>query len=118
MNARDFVQPVHFRELHLLPRVIFAVGAVLFIGSFFIRNFMLGSLGVTVIFAAVSLNFIIGICIAWHHSQPFQSIHWAFVAQLVVSGVITYVMFRLTYNFWCHGGWPPFIQQCHANLLY
>ncbi|MGB2622524.1 MAG: hypothetical protein WAN25_09280, partial [Candidatus Acidiferrum sp.] len=59
MSLKDVAELIHFRELHLLPRTVFSIGAVCFIGSFFIRAFLVGFLGVGLIFVALTLNFAI-----------------------------------------------------------
>lgn len=59
MSLKDAAELVHFKELHFLPRVIFSIGAVCFIGSFFLKMFILGFIGVAVIFVGCTLNFLI-----------------------------------------------------------
>ena len=47
---------LHFKELHLFPRVIFAIGSILFVTSLLHGNHSLGSLGLAIVFLAVSYN--------------------------------------------------------------
>ena len=61
MSINDFVSMFHFKELHFLPRVIFVLGAVFLIGSFFVKTFVLGLFGVGVIFFASALNFLLNV---------------------------------------------------------
>ena len=61
MNLKDAAQIVHFRELHFLPRVIFSIGAICFIGAFFLKLFILGLFGVGIIFIGSTLNLGIGV---------------------------------------------------------
>jgi len=48
-----------FRELHLLPRTIYAIGAALFIAALFRRDNILGSCGVGLVFLGVAGNMLI-----------------------------------------------------------
>ena len=59
MELSDVVEIVHFRELHLLPRTIFSIGVVLFIGSFFLKSLLMGAAGISVIFFAILYNLIV-----------------------------------------------------------
>ena len=45
-----------FRELHLLPRVVFAIGAVFFVGGLFHSNPFMASFGLGLVFLAVAYN--------------------------------------------------------------
>ena len=47
---------VNFKELHLLPRTIFLIGGLTFLGSFYLHSFGIGLLGLAAIFLAVGLN--------------------------------------------------------------
>jgi hypothetical protein len=55
-----------FKDLHLLPRVIFAVGGFLLLSSPFLRDFALTLFSVGLIFMAVALNFLIKL--TWRES--------------------------------------------------
>ena len=57
MSENSWSPLAYFKEFHLLPRVIFAVGGVFFLSAVVARElvFILGSLGI--LFAAVGFNF-------------------------------------------------------------
>jgi hypothetical protein len=48
--------PWHFKELHLFPRVVFAVGAIVFVVSLVAKDGTLSLFGLSVVFAAVGYN--------------------------------------------------------------
>jgi hypothetical protein len=53
----DGLGAIVFAELHLLQRVVFAIGAALFVAAIIARNIGLGTFGLGLIFLAVSYNF-------------------------------------------------------------
>jgi hypothetical protein len=56
MGSEDVSSPWHFRELHLLPRVVFAIGAVVFVVTLIARDSALSFLGLSLVFGAVGWN--------------------------------------------------------------
>jgi len=58
----------HFKELHLLPRVIFALGCLLFGGAILAREWALALFSAAVIFVAVGFNFILNL--TWMDPSP------------------------------------------------
>src|ERR1035437_6569732 len=99
MDLKDAATLVHFRELHLLPRVIFSIGAICFIGSVFVKEFILGFLGVGVIFLGCTLNFAINVFLQTDVSVVRKTfdVVWGTLTQLVLSVAITYGLLFLAY---------------------
>jgi hypothetical protein len=56
MPVEDINGTWHFRELHLFPRVIFAIGAILFVVSVAAKDAAFTRLGLAMVFAAVGYN--------------------------------------------------------------
>jgi hypothetical protein len=52
----DGLGAITFAELHLLPRVVFAIGAAIFVAAIINQSVGLGTVGLGVIFTAVSYN--------------------------------------------------------------
>jgi len=109
---KDAAELVHFRELHLLPRSIFAIGAVCFVGSFFLKNFLIGFLGVGILFVALTLNFAIGVCLGTDISFTRKSfdVAWGLLLQFLFCAAVTYKLGSLIYHFYRHGEMPPYLQ--------
>jgi hypothetical protein len=53
----DGLGAITFAELHLLQRVVFAIGAAFFVAAIIAHNVGVGSFGLGLIFLAVSYNF-------------------------------------------------------------
>jgi hypothetical protein len=90
MDPSEYVQPVHFRELHLLPRVIFSVGAALFIGSFFVKSLILGLCGIALIFAGTLYNLIVDTALEWagkHKLNCVMVVHCIIAASLAIGTI-------------------------------
>ena len=56
MGSEDVSSPWHFRELHLFPRVVFAIGAVLFVVTLVARDPALSFLGLSLVFGGLGWN--------------------------------------------------------------
>ncbi len=96
MDLKDAKYLVHFRELHFLPRVIFAIGGVSFVGAFFVKQPLIGALGIVVIFAACTLNLVINTSLAWQASKQTP---WALLLQALLSLAIFVLLLCLTYHY-------------------
>jgi hypothetical protein len=59
MSAEDWMPPIHFKELHLLPRTLFSMGAVMFVAGVIRDEHPLFLGGAFIIFLALALNFIV-----------------------------------------------------------
>jgi hypothetical protein len=112
MGFQDAATLVHFRELHLLPRVIFSIGAICFVGSLFVKVFILGLFGVGVIFVGCTLNFAIGVLMSIDVSLKNKSFSfaWMLFGQFILSSAITYGLLVLAYYYYRHGEMPPYFQ--------
>ena len=113
MSLKDAAELVHFRELHLFPRTIFSIGAVCFLGAFFVKQFLVGFLGVGLIFLALSLNFAIATVMGFDIFIARKVFHIPYLAlcQFVLCSWITYELLSLVYYFYRHGHMPPWLQQ-------
>jgi hypothetical protein len=113
MDLKDAAQLVHFDELHFLPRVMFSIGAICFIGSFFLKLFILGFFGVGIIFVGCTLNLGIGVLKSIDISlgrNTFRNINWMLVWQFVLSFAITVALLTLVYHYYRYGEMPPYLQ--------
>jgi hypothetical protein len=112
MVLKDAAELVHFRELHLLPRTIFSIGAICFVGSFFLKIFILGFTGIGIIFAALTLNFAIGVLKGTDISitRKTFSVAWMMLAQFVLCYAIAYKLLFLAYYFYRNGEMPLYLQ--------
>jgi hypothetical protein len=112
MDWGDAGRIVHFRELHFLPRVIFSIGTILLIGSFFVRLAILGFVGIVVLLAASALNLVINTSLgigAWCKEKPAGFPH-ALFWQMLLAIVLTLAMLYLTYYSYRHGAMPMCLQ--------
>ena len=51
--------PLKFDELNLIPRVIFAMGSVVFISEVIHENWCMATFGASIVFASLALNFLL-----------------------------------------------------------
>jgi hypothetical protein len=118
MVLKDAAELVHFRELHLLPRTIFSVGAVCFIGSFFLKLFLLGLFGVGIVFAALGLNFLIGVIQGTHISISDRAFNvpWMMGAQFIISSWLAYHLLAVAHYYYFHGTMPPYLQPIPVHI--
>jgi hypothetical protein len=112
MSIKDVSELVHFRELHLLPRTIFSIGAVCFVGAFFLKSFLLGFLGVGTVFVALTLNFAINILVRFGDSIQTKQFAapWMMIAQFLLCLFITYFLLTLVYYYYRQGQLPPYLR--------
>jgi hypothetical protein len=115
MDIRDATGLVHFRELHFFPRVIFSLGLVFLIGSFFVKNFLLGFFGVTVILSSATLNLFINS--TWEEpNEPYtRHLNWTVLSQFVLALAITGFVAYLNYHYYRHGEMPPYLQPLKST---
>ncbi len=86
----------HFRELHLLPRTVYAIGAALFITALFTKNVALGLFGAGVVFLAVAGNLLIDAF--WSQEGKRRERPWiGGLVQMGVALAITVPTFWLAY---------------------
>jgi len=71
----DGIGSFTFSELHLLPSVVFAIGAALFVSALLGHNMTLAATGLGLVFAALAYNFFYdSFCISYcvsHDGVPF-----------------------------------------------
>jgi hypothetical protein len=107
--VKDVKDLFHFRELHLFPRVIFFLGLIFLIGSFFVKSFILGFLGVSVVLCSVTLNLFID----WTGSGELDE-WWPrngiVLFQFLLSFAITLGVIYLNYHYYRYGQMPPPFQ--------
>jgi hypothetical protein len=115
VDFKDATSLVHFRELHFFPRIIFSLGLVFLIGSFFIRNFTLGFFGVGVILFSASVNLFIGCTWTDPHPPYARHINWTVLSQFLVCALITGAVLYLNYHYYRYGQMPPSLQPVHAR---
>jgi hypothetical protein len=102
-NMADGLGSLAFAELHLLPRVIFAVGAAVFATSLFHPNPILASLGLGFVFIALAYNFFYSFIInidrkapddnpkGFHREREALILHG--VVSLILSGYCFYALY-------------------------
>ena len=110
MDLKDATALVHFRELHFFPRVIFSLGLVFLIGSFFVKSFLLGFFGVSVILCSATLNLFINS--TWMEpNEPYKRhINWTVFSQFLLALGVTIGVIYLNYYYYRHGQMPPSFQ--------
>jgi hypothetical protein len=116
MGLEDIAKLVHFRELNFLPRVIFSIGGILLIGSFFVKLFLLGFFGVGLIFAGSALNLVIETFLGFGaYFRNKAGIPWALLWQAILALVLTFTTLCLLYYFYRHGEMPPCLQPLNKS---
>jgi hypothetical protein len=61
MSEASWSPLAYFKELHLLPRVVFTMGGFLFLSSTVVRDVVLTLFRVGIILAAVGFNFLLNL---------------------------------------------------------
>jgi hypothetical protein len=56
MADLPLISPDDFKELHLLPRVIFTIGGISFVGAFYLHSLSIGLLGLATLLFGVGMN--------------------------------------------------------------
>jgi hypothetical protein len=112
MAWEDVTALVRFRELHFLPRVIFSLGAVLLIGALFVKAFLIGFLGVGLIFGGSALNLCVNTSLAYgqHRRDCKPGFPYAPFGQCLLAVVLTILTLSLLYYFYRHGEMPTFLR--------
>src|SRR6266849_1714132 len=110
MEFKDAVALVHFRELHFLPRVIFSLGAIFLIGSFFVKSFILGLFGVGVIFAGSALNLFLTAILVYKGASSRWSVPWMLLFQFLIAFVLAFGILQVSYHFYRYGDMPTCLQ--------
>jgi hypothetical protein len=110
MELKDTNPLAYFKELHLLPRVIFVVGAALAVAWFYHHNAALALFGVGAVFFAVGFNLILGS--TWSEPRaPYGLRLWLLpFLQALVALAIAGACLYLAYYRYRYGVFPPFLR--------
>ena len=108
MGSEDVSSPWHFRELHLFPRVIVSIGAVVFVVTLIARDSALSFLGLSLVFRKISLNLL----------TPGFGVHpkWksGIIQGLVALGCAAFCFYVYKYRYYS-GDLPYFLQRFGMN---
>jgi hypothetical protein len=108
----DFTPLAFFKELHLLPRVIFTLGTGLLIAAFLVHSpaLALGLLGVGLIFLGVAYNYLLN-SFGMDPAPPYQTvISWMMLTQCLLSSIAAAAMLYLAFYTYRHGSLPTWLQ--------
>jgi hypothetical protein len=119
MPVGDLSPLAYFKELHLIPRIIFTIGGALFFTGLF-RDWRIAAGGVGLIFVGVGYNFFAKLL--WHSPHPPYEAHisWANLFQGIVGFVIAAAVLYVVFYSYRHGVLPPAlrpIQDVHTSTL-
>jgi hypothetical protein len=64
MSDLPYLDAKDFRELHLLPRVIFSLGGIAFVGAFYVHSTWIGLIGLATVLIGVGLNLTVDVVIS------------------------------------------------------
>jgi hypothetical protein len=110
MSLSDLSPLSYFKELHLLPRVIFTIGGAFFFGGLVIRDWRVLLLGAGIVFVSVGYNFFTGLL--WHEPHPPYTGHisWSNLLQgLIAFALGAFAIYVVVYNY-RHGYLPTFLR--------
>jgi hypothetical protein len=109
MDIKDVTALVHFRELHFLPRAIFFIGTVCFIGASFVKLFVLGMFGVGVMFAATALNLTINSLEGLYFAikEKVFDVPVMLILQALIATGLALVVLGLAHYYYLNGALPP-----------
>lgn len=110
MPLSDLSPLNYFKELHLLPRVVFTIGGAFFFGGLFVKDWRILLLGVGLVFASVGYNFLTGLL--WYESGPPYNAHisWSNLFQgLLALALGSFVLYVVVYNY-RYGTLPAFLR--------
>jgi len=113
MSPVDFKPAENFRELHLLPRVIFTIGSALIIGSFFVKSVFLGLCGIDAIFIATLYNLIVDSFLSW---QAHRKLNYMLLSHCVIAAAFFIATFCFAYHVYFHGGIPGCTQPATFHV--
>jgi hypothetical protein len=110
MPLSDLSPLSYFKELHLLPRVVFTIGGALFFGGLVIKDWRVLLFGAGLVFVSVGYNFFTGL--VWHDPNPPYKAHisWSNLFQGSLSFLLgIFVLFVVVYHY-RHGFLPNFLR--------
>jgi hypothetical protein len=76
MSLGDWIPTVHFKELNLLPRVLFSMGAIIFVAAVIAHDRQFVLFGAGIVFAALAVNFVVVYFRIGYPNEP----RWVFIA--------------------------------------
>lgn len=109
MPISDFSPLSYFKELHLLPRVVFTIGGSLFFGGLFTKDWTVLLSGAGLVFVSVGYNFFANLL--WSEpSPPYEGhISWSNLFQGLLSFALGVLMLYVVIFHYRHGSLPSFL---------
>jgi|SRR5450755_2444990 hypothetical protein len=121
----DGLGAIAFAELHLFQRVVFAIGAALFVAAIIVHKIGLSTFGLGLIFLAVSYNLVFDFILNWgigpsKEEDPRK--HRKERKGLVIHGCLSFVLavycFYASYSWCARGVLPyPFLHVGHSGAV-
>src|ERR1700678_239907 len=110
MPLSDLSPLSYFKELHLLPRVVFTIGGAFFFGGLVIRDWRVLLLGVGFVFLSVSYNFFCGLL--WHEPGPPYTNHisWPNLFQGLLAFALGVIALYIVVYHYRHGYLPTYLR--------
>ena len=108
MQLSDANPLAHFSELDLLPRTIFAIGAVLFAASFFLQKLSMGLCGVGLLFFGVALKLVFDVFFRGQNGKLGFSVEVA--VQFLLAAILAASCFYVTFDVYHNGELPAYIR--------
>ena len=110
MSLSDLSPLSYFKELQLLPRVIFTIGGALFFGGLFIKEWRVLLFGVGLVLVSVGYNFLFDL----YYNDPVPPhvtrFSWLNLFQGLLALVLgAFALYIVVYNY-RHGFLPTFLQ--------
>jgi len=116
MQLSDLNPLSHFAELDLLPRTLFALGAVLLGVSVYLKTVPLGLCGVGLIFSGVALTLFFLILYKDQDEKPKWHVSWQVLLQFLLATALAFCLFRVSLHVQRHSELPSFLKPEH-NLI-
>ena len=110
MSLSDLSPLSYFKELQLLPRVIFTIGGAFFFGGLFTKEWMVLLFGTGLVLVAVGYNFIFDL----YYNDPVPPhvtrFSWLSLLQGLLALVLgAFALYVVVYNY-RHGSLPTFLR--------
>ncbi len=110
MPLSDLSPLTYFKELYLLPRVIFTIGGAFFFGGLFIKDWRVLLFGAALVFVSVGFNFFFDL----YYNDPVPPhvtrFSWLSLFQgLFALALGAFFLYIVVYNY-RHGFLPTFLR--------
>jgi hypothetical protein len=106
----DFT-PLAFKELELLPRVVFTLGTCLLLAAFFIlHNLALGLFGAGLIFLGVAYNYFLNSFPCEPGPPHKRFVSFGTIAQCALSAITAAGLLYIAFHTYRHGALPTWLQ--------